>query len=114
MKLEYIPRLIALGSEHIPTLIALVIVALMGIITIIKSILDNKDESYLKHLMIVTREIEKFMKEAEKIENLSGREKKVYVMKKIEEFLEENGIMFPLSEVSEIIERIIDLTKQIN
>lgn len=52
--------------------------------------------------------------EAEKFIAKTGEEKKAYVMKKIEQFSQENNVTFNAENIGKKIDEIIALTKQVN
>ena len=55
-----------------------------------------------------------FIREAEKFSNYSGTEKKAYVMIKATQFAAKNKISFNEEQVSEKIEELVALTRQVN
>lgn len=54
------------------------------------------------------------MEIAEKHRNYSGEEKKEFVLTKLNQFSIENGIEFKAEEITERLEKLINLTKQVN
>lgn len=55
-----------------------------------------------------------YIEKAESYVNYSGEEKKEYVMTKANRYAIENGISFDETEVSERVEELIALTKEVN
>lgn len=51
---------------------------------------------------------------AEELENCSGAEKKEYVLTKVKEYATKNGIEFDAEKVSDKIEALVKLSKQVN
>lgn len=51
---------------------------------------------------------------AEEFKNYSGQEKKEYVLTKVNQYAIENGIEFDASAVSDRIEQLIELSKNVN
>ena len=62
----------------------------------------------------IGKKLPELIEEAEKFEEYSGAEKKAYVMDKIAEYAEEAGIEADLQYVSEKIEELVELSKQVN
>lgn len=74
----------------------------------IKSKKILQDESDLLNAVAPIMEI------AEKFTNYSGAEKKEYVLTRINQLAIENGIKYDSDAVSEKIEQLIQLTKEVN
>lgn len=62
----------------------------------------------------IGKKLPELIEEAEKFEEYSGAEKKAYVMDKIAEYAEEAGIEADLQYVSEKIEELVELSRQVN
>ena len=62
----------------------------------------------------IGKKLPELIEEAEKFEEYSGAEKKAYVMDKISEYAEEAGIEADLQYVSEKIEELVELSRQVN
>lgn len=95
-------------------LILLIIVGVISLIDFLVVFITGKKKNFAQTMEIVQDQIEKFMVDAENMKELSGTEKKDYVMKKTEEFLAEQNLQIPIKTISSVIENVIDLTKNIN
>ena len=62
----------------------------------------------------VTKNIIPFIVEAEKFINYTGIEKKNYVMTRLNQYAIANDIKFDQEEISNKIEELVELTKQVN
>lgn len=65
-------------------------------------------------MLIISEQLNAFIVEAEQFKNYTGKEKKNYVLTKMNQFSIENGIKFSSEFISEKIEEIISLTKNVN
>ena len=85
-----------------------------SIIFLKKFIKNKKLKNILEKAEQITKEIIPCIIEAEQFVNYTGDEKKNYVMTKINRFAIENDIDFNFDYVSEKIEELILLSKQVN
>ena len=81
---------------------------------IFKWIRNTKAKKNLEQMVKVGNAVLPFIREAEKFAAYSGAEKKAYVMTKANQFAIENRIAFNEQQISDKIEEIVNLTKQIN
>lgn len=79
-----------------------------------KFVKNKKLKKILEKTEKITKEMIPLVKEAEGFINFSGVEKKEYVMTKLAQYALENHIKFNREELSEKIEEIINLTKEVN
>lgn len=93
------------------TAFSLLITCVVFIIRLIKIWRDKK--SFLDDMML-QEAITPLMELAEKYLNYSGNEKKEFVLTKINRFALENKIKFNPEVISNKIERLIELSKQVN
>lgn len=91
-----------------------IIIGIITLVDLIMALINGKKKGFLEAMKIVEEQIEKFMAEAEKARGLSGEEKKNYVVRKTQEFMEEQSIKIPLEEIIHVIERVIKISKAIN
>ena len=68
----------------------------------------------LKNSYVLLDAVAPLMEIAETFTNYSGEEKKEYVMTKVNQFAIENGIRFDSQAVSNKIEELIGLSKNVN
>lgn len=95
----------------IGTAAGLFIACVSFLIKMIHSIKKRKNENEQTTLLDAVAPIVEL---AETFTNYSGEEKKEYVLTKVNQFAIENGIKFDAELVSEKIERLIELSKQVN
>ena len=103
-KLEYIFSLVGTALSFLVALLTLV-VNLMKVLKD-KSVTEDREKLVEKLLELVV--------EAEGVLDYSGKEKKAYVMDKISEFASETDIEADLEFISEEIEKLVELSKQVN
>ena len=89
-------------------LLTVLIICVVRMVKAIKSKKILQDESDLLNAVAPIMEI------AEKFTNYSGAEKKEYVLTRINQLAIENGIKYDSDAVSEKIEQLIQLTKEVN
>ena len=88
---------------------------LISILTLILKLSKNKKvRKTAEQMLIITDQLHNFIVEAEQFKNYTGNEKKNYVLTKLNQFSIENGIKFSSELISEKIEEIISLTKNVN
>lgn len=93
------------------TAFSLLITCVVFIIRLIKTWRDKK--TFLDDL-ILQEAITPLMELAEKYLNYSGDEKKQFVLTKLNQFALENKIKFNAELISNKIEQLIELSKQVN
>ena len=103
-KLEYIFSLVGTVLSFLVALLTLVL-KLMKVLKD-KSITEDREKLVEKLLELVV--------EAEGRLDYSGKEKKAYVMEKVSEFASKEDIEADLEFVSEEIEKLVELSKQVN
>ena len=99
-KLKYI---ITLASSVLPLVIAM-------LTFIIKFIRTAK----MKKSLELTQTLQTFIVDAEKFINYNGEEKKEYVMTRANQFAIEHSMKFDGDSISALIDRIVNVTKQVN
>ena len=73
-----------------------------------------KAKNILLSLNQVAGEVIPMIKEAEKLTNYTGEEKKAYVMTKLERFVINNNLKITKEDISNVIEELICLTNVVN
>lgn len=79
-----------------------------------KSVKNKKLKNVLEKAEEFTERIIPYIKEAEKLIHYTGEEKKNYVMTRLNQYAIENNIKFNQEEVSNRIEELVGLTKEVN
>jgi len=88
---------------------------LITIITfIVKLVRSSKSKKGLEQTIRISNAVLSFIRDAENFTHYSGIEKKEYVMTKANQFAIENKIVFNQNQVSEKVEELVALTKQVN
>lgn len=103
-KLKYI---ITLASSVLPLVIAM-------LTFIIKFIRTAKMKKSLEKTLQLTQTLQTFIVDAEKFINYNGEEKKEYVMTRANQFAIEHSMKFDGDSISALIDRIVNVTKQVN
>ena len=80
----------------------------------VKMINNSKAKKIAEEAIRIGNSVLPYIKEAEKFVSYSGEEKKAYVMTKANQFAIENNIPFNEEKVSEKIEELVELTRQVN
>lgn len=93
------------------TVLGLVITFLTFIVKFVK---NSKAKKGLEQAVKISNAVLPFIREAEKFSAYSGAEKKAYVMTKATQFAIANDIAFDEEQVSEKVEELVSLTKQVN
>ena len=93
------------------TVLGLVILCVSFLIKLVQSIRARKKEQGKTTLLDAVAPLVEI---AENFIGYSGEEKKEYVMTKLNQFAIENGIEFNAEAISEKIEELIELSKQVN
>jgi len=81
---------------------------------IIRSVRNSKVKKSLEQAVKIGNAVLPFVREAEKFTSFSGAEKKAYVMTKANQFAIQNKILFSEELVSQKVEELVELTKQVN
>lgn len=81
---------------------------------LVKMIKNGKAKKKCEQVISISNAILPFIQEAEKFTKFSGEEKKAYVLTKVNQFAQSNGIQFIEEQVSDEIEQLISLTKKVN
>ena len=81
---------------------------------LVKFIKNGKLKRAAEHIVKIGNAIVPYIEQAEKFIGYSGEEKKEYVMTKANQFAIEKGIDFDANAVSNKIEELVSLTKQVN
>lgn len=84
------------------------------VLFIVKLIRGYVTKNKLKNSYILLDAVGPLMEVAETFTNYSGEEKKEYVITKVNQFAIENNIKFDLKTVTEKIEELIALSKNVN
>ena len=93
------------------TALSLFIACVLFVVKIIRSYITKKK---LKNSYVLLDAVAPLMEIAETFINYSGEEKKEYVMTKLNQFAIENGITFDEQAVTNKIEELIGLSKNVN
>ena len=80
----------------------------------VKFIKSAKAKKAAENLIKIGDAVIPYIEQAEKFTHYSGPEKKEYVVTKANQFALDNGIKFNPKSVSEKIEELVALTKQVN
>lgn len=93
------------------TAASLFIACVLFIVKLIRGYTMKKD---LQNSYVLLDAVAPLMEIAETFTDYSGEEKKEYVITKVNQYAIENGIKFDKEAVTEKIEQMIDLSKQVN
>lgn len=93
------------------TVLSLFIASVLFIVKIIRGSISKKE---LKNSYVLLEAVAPLMEIAETFTHYSGEEKKEYVMTKVQQFAIENGIKFDSEAVTNKIEELIGLSKNVN
>ena len=85
-----------------------------SIIFISKMINGMVSKKRLRNSYILLDAVAPLMEIAETFDSYSGEEKKEYVLTKVNQFAIENNIKFDAKQIAAEIERLINLSKQVN
>lgn len=102
---------IELCSSVIGTILGLIIAIIICIVRLVKTI---KSKNQLQDETDLLNAVAPIMEIAEKFTNYSGTEKKEYVLTRINQLAIENGIEYDEQVISDKIEELIKLTKEVN
>lgn len=88
---------------------------LISVLTLVLKLSKNKKvRKTAEQMLAISETLNTFILEAEQFKNYTGEEKKNYVLTKINQFSIENKIKFSPDIISDKIEEIISLTKNVN
>ena len=85
-----------------------------AVLFFVKLLRGSAAKKKLKNDYLLLDAVAPLMELAESFTSYSGEEKKEYVLTKLNQFAIENGISFDVSTVSQKIEELIALSKQVN
>lgn len=105
--MEHIKEIIPIISA----ILGIVITATSLIIPLVKSVRSKKRLASVNQLATI---LQKLIMDAETFTNFSGAEKKEYVMTKVNRYALENNIQYDEESVSNKIEELIELSKNVN
>lgn len=105
--MQYIELILSLAS----TALGLVITTLTFFLKYIK---NAKAKKIAEQTVKICDAILPYIKKAETFVNYSGEEKKEYVMTKVNRYAQENKLQFDETFISQKIEELITLTKEVN
>jgi hypothetical protein len=101
--------------DIILSLIATIIGLSITLLTFfVKTIRNARAKRIAEQAIKIGNAILPFIREAEKFAGYSGTEKKTFVMTRVNQFTIDNHISFDEKQVSDKIEELVTLTKQIN
>ena len=101
--------------EYIFSLVGTVLSFLVALLTLILKLMKVlKDKSITEDREKLVEKLLELVVEAEGRLEYSGKEKKAYVMEKVSEFASREDIEADLEFVSEEIEKLVELSKQVN
>lgn len=104
--------------ENLEIIISIASAALGLLITTItfisKFVTNAKAKKAMENIVKIGNAVIPYIEEAETFVHYSGAEKKQFVMTKANKFAIENNIKFDEQAVSEKIEELVALTKQVN
>lgn len=93
------------------TALSLLVACVTFIVKLIKNVKQRIAEQGATALLDAVTPIVEI---AESMTNYSGSEKKEYVLTKVNQYAIENGIEFDANAVSDKIEQLVELSKQVN
>ena len=101
--------------EYIFSLVGTVLSFLVALLTLVLKLMKVlKDKSITEDREKLVEKLLELVVEAEGMLDYSGKEKKAYVMEKVSEFASREDIEADLEFVSEEIEKLVELSKQVN
>lgn len=87
----------------------------ISILTLIFKLSKNKRiRKSTEELLILSEQLYNFIQDAEKFKNYTGVEKKNYVLTKMNQYSLENHLQFDEEYISNKLEELIGLTKNVN
>lgn len=88
---------------------------ILSVLTLIIKLCKNKKvRRKAEQLLRLTEEMKTFIEEAEALQHYTGKEKKEYVLTKLNQFSIANKIKFNSEDISSKIDDLIALTKKVN
>lgn len=104
-----------MNLEVFLSLLGTILGFMISVFTLILKLSKNKKiRKTAEQMLRITDEISRLMIEAEQFKNYTGEEKKNYVLTKINQYSIENRIPFSSDTISEKLEEMIELTKNVN
>ena len=101
--------------EYIFSLVGTVLSFLVALLTLVLKLMKVlKDKSITEDREKLVEKLLELVVEAEGMLDYSGKEKKAYVMEKVSEFASREDIEADLEFVSDEIEKLVELSKQVN
>jgi hypothetical protein len=101
--------------QVILSLVGTILGLLITVLTFaVKTLKNVKAKRIAEQTIKIGNAVLPFIKEAEKFTAYSGEEKKAYVMTKANQFALTNHIAFDENQVSNKVEELVALTKQVN
>lgn len=101
--------------KSIKEIIAIVLPLLASIILLISKVSKNyKLRKFAESILVLEKVISDYMCKAEEFITLSGCDKKEWVKIKVNKFCNENNIKFNETEVDNLIENFIEISKKVN
>lgn len=105
--METIYQIITIVSVAVPLLIT-------ALTFILKFIGTAKSKKLAENIQKIGDAVIPFIKKAEEFTHYTGLEKKEFVMTQATKFAVENGIKFNAEDISNKIEELVKLTKEVN
>lgn len=81
---------------------------------LLKVIKNTQARKFCEQSLKIANAVLPFIQEAEQLVNYTGAEKKAYVMTKANQFAISNKMKFDETQVSQKVEELVQLTKQVN
>lgn len=91
-----------------------IVIAIVILATSIPLLLAAKKKGFFEAYAIVESMVRQYMEEVENMEDLTGKQKRDYVVEKIKEYMAQQKISLPVEEILVIIERLIYFSKKVN
>jgi len=93
----------------------IILPSLVALAGYVKANAKNKKVAKAAHnLNLIGSEALKYIKEAEKFTGYAGKEKKAWVITRVNQWAIDNKVPFTYEDVSEKIEQLVELTKDVN
>lgn len=88
---------------------------ILSVLTLIIKLSKNKKvRRKAEQLLVLTEQMNRFIEEAEAFQHYTGAEKKEYVLTKLNQFSIDQKMKFDSEALSQKIDNLVDLTKQVN
>ena len=91
-----------------------IIIGIIILVTTIPLLIAAKKKGFFEAYAVIEDAIKQYMEEAEALRELSGAEKRDFVVEKVKEYMNQHKLSFPIDEVITIIERLIAFSKKVN